>query len=109
MTRSGAIWQRNPAEMMVKPQCRLRVPFHCQTPLGRLKCYTITIGAGQSGRTEPGAETMTEHHHHHHPHGQAHPPAVVAPSILRLSAIERLAFVSVLIALIWAAVYWAMH
>jgi hypothetical protein len=52
---------------------------------------------------------MTEHHHHHHPHGQAHPPATVAPSILRLSAFQRLAFVSVLIALIWAAVYWAMH
>jgi hypothetical protein len=52
---------------------------------------------------------MTEHHHHHHPLGHAHPPAAVAPSILRLSAIERLASVSVLIVLIWAAVYWAMH
>ncbi|WP_157699612.1 hypothetical protein [Pseudorhodoplanes sinuspersici] len=52
---------------------------------------------------------MTEQHHHHHPHGQAHPPAAVAPSILRLSVLERLAFATVLIALIWAAVYWAMH
>ena len=53
--------------------------------------------------------TMSEHHHHHHPEGHAHPPAAVGASILRLSAIERLAFVSVLIAVIWAAVYWAMH
>jgi hypothetical protein len=52
---------------------------------------------------------MTEHHHHHHPHGHAHPPAAVAPSILRLSVVERLAFVAVLIAAIWAAVYWAVH
>ena len=52
---------------------------------------------------------MTEHHHHHHPHGHAHPPAAVAPSILRLSAIERLACVTVLIALIWGAVFWAMQ
>lgn len=52
---------------------------------------------------------MTEHHHHHHPHGHAHPPAAVAASILRLSVVERLAVVSVLIALIWAAVFWAMH
>ncbi len=53
---------------------------------------------------------MSEHHHHHHhPAGHAHPPAAITPSILRLSAIERLAFVSALIALIWIAVYWAMH
>ena len=30
-------------------------------------------------------------HHHHHPAGHAHPPASVSPSILRLSAVERLA------------------
>jgi len=52
---------------------------------------------------------MTEHHHHHHPHGHAHPPTAVAPSILRLSVLERLAAVSVLIGLIWAAVYWAIN
>jgi hypothetical protein len=48
-------------------------------------------------------------HHHHHPPGHAHPPAAIAPSILRLSVVERLGIVSVLIALIWAAVFWAMH
>jgi hypothetical protein len=48
-----------------------------------------------------------EPHHHHHP-GRAHPPATVAPSILRLSALERLAAVTVLIAVLWGAVFWAM-
>jgi hypothetical protein len=47
------------------------------------------------------------HHHHHHP-GEGHPPASISPSILRLSAIERLAAAGVMIALIWAAVLWAM-
>jgi len=46
-------------------------------------------------------------HHHHHP-GQGHPPASISPSILRLSAVERLAAAGVLIALIWIAVLWAM-
>jgi hypothetical protein len=45
--------------------------------------------------------------HHHHP-GRLHPPATVAPSILRLSALERLAAVAVVVALMWGAVYWAM-
>ena len=31
-----------------------------------------------------------------------------SPSILRLSAVERLAAAAVLIVLIWAAVFWAM-
>lgn len=48
-----------------------------------------------------------EPHHHHHP-GHAHPPASVSPSILRLSALERLAAVAILIAVLWGAVFWAM-
>jgi hypothetical protein len=44
---------------------------------------------------------------HHHP-GRGHPPASVSPSILRLAAFERLAGAAVLIALVWAAVFWAM-
>jgi hypothetical protein len=47
-------------------------------------------------------------HHHHHP-GDAHPPATVHASILRLSAVERLAAAAGLIVLIWAAVFWAMR
>ncbi len=55
---------------------------------------------------------MSDHdhhpHHHHHP-GHAHPPASVHPSILRLSVLQRLASVSVLIALLWGGVLWAMQ
>jgi hypothetical protein len=49
-----------------------------------------------------------EHHHHHHHPGEGHPPASISPSILRLSAVERLAAAGVVIAVIWAAVFWAM-
>ena len=48
-----------------------------------------------------------EPHRHHHP-GHAHPPARVAPSILRLSALKRLAAVAVLIVALWGAIFWAM-
>ena len=48
------------------------------------------------------------HHHHHHPE-HAHPPARVAPSILRLSVLQRLGFAAGLIALLWAAAFWAMR
>jgi hypothetical protein len=48
-----------------------------------------------------------EAHHHHHP-GHTHPHATVSPSILRLSALERLAAVAVLIVALWGAVVWAM-
>jgi hypothetical protein len=46
-------------------------------------------------------------HQHHHP-GHAHPPATVSPSILRLSALERLAAVAAVIVVLWGAVFWAM-
>lgn len=45
--------------------------------------------------------------HHHHP-GQAHPSPRVVPSLLRLSAGERLAAVAILIAALWAAVAWVV-
>jgi hypothetical protein len=50
----------------------------------------------------------THVHHHHHEPDAAHPPASVSPSILRLSAYERLAAAAVLVALLWGAVYWAI-
>jgi hypothetical protein len=44
-----------------------------------------------------------------HSHGDApHEPATISPSILRLSAWERLAVAAVLIAVLWGAVHWAM-
>jgi hypothetical protein len=46
--------------------------------------------------------------HHHHAPGHAHPPASVSPSILRLSAWERLAVAAVIIAALWGAVAWAI-
>jgi hypothetical protein len=57
---------------------------------------------------------MSDHHdhhghrHHHHP-GPVHPPALVHPSILRLSVLQRLGFAGGLIALLWAAAFWAMR
>jgi hypothetical protein len=47
-------------------------------------------------------------HHHHHP-GRAHPPATIAPSILRMAAGERLVAAAVLITVIWGSVYWAIQ
>ena len=53
---------------------------------------------------------MSDHHGHHHHHpGHVHPPASVHPSILRLSALQRLGFAAALIALVWAATFWAMQ
>jgi hypothetical protein len=44
----------------------------------------------------------------HHHHGGASPPSpAVSPSLLRLSAPQRLVVAGVLIALIWAAYFWA--
>jgi hypothetical protein len=40
---------------------------------------------------------------HHHPHRTE-----VTPSILRLSAWERLAGAAIVIAGLWAAIFWAM-
>jgi hypothetical protein len=42
-------------------------------------------------------------HAHRHPH-----PVVISPSILRMSALERLAVAAGIIVVIWAAVFWAM-
>jgi hypothetical protein len=51
---------------------------------------------------------MSHHHHHHHDPDHAHPSAAVAPSLLRLSAAERLVGAAVVIALLWGAVFWAI-
>jgi hypothetical protein len=51
---------------------------------------------------------ITVTHHHHHA-GEAHPSPALSPSLLRLSATQRLAVAGVLIGLIWAAVLWATN
>lgn len=48
---------------------------------------------------------MTHHHHADAPH----PAPALTPSLLRLSAVQRLAIAAALSALIWAAVFWAMR
>ncbi len=51
---------------------------------------------------------MSHHHHHHHPPGQHPPPPWISPSILRLSALQRIGFAVALSVVLWAVVYWAM-
>ncbi len=46
--------------------------------------------------------------HHRHAPGHGHPPASIAPSILRMSVLERLAIATALIVLLWGFVIWAM-
>jgi hypothetical protein len=55
------------------------------------------------------AHTHHHHHHHHHHPGEGHPPATVAPSILRMSGLERLALAAALIAVLWGVVFWAVR
>ena len=45
---------------------------------------------------------------HDHPPGRHPVPAVIAPSILRLSLVQRLGIAAVLIALLWGIVFWAL-
>lgn len=52
---------------------------------------------------------MHGHHHHHHHHAPARRTAVATPmSLLRLSALQRLAGAGALIAAIWLGVFWAL-
>jgi hypothetical protein len=46
--------------------------------------------------------------HHHHETGEAHPVAHVAPSLLRMSALERLAMAAIAAVVLWTAVWWAL-
>jgi hypothetical protein len=46
---------------------------------------------------------------HHHHSGATHPTPTISPSLLRLSAPQRIAVAGVLIVLIWAAALWAIH
>ena len=62
--------------------------------------YNKTSFAAQNSRCEARLS------HHHHAPG-AH-PVTIPPSLLRLSAWQRLAFAAVIIACLWAAVFWAM-
>jgi hypothetical protein len=52
------------------------------------------------------AGTFSMSHHHHHD-DVPHPSSAIPPSLLRLSAPQRIAVAGVLTALIWAAFFWA--
>jgi hypothetical protein len=45
---------------------------------------------------------------HRHHLDEGHPAAAVSPSLLRLGVAQRLAAAGLLVALIWAVVFWAM-
>jgi hypothetical protein len=45
---------------------------------------------------------------HHHHSGHSHPPARVAPSMLRASLAQRLFGAGICAALLWLAVFWAL-
>jgi hypothetical protein len=65
--------------------------------------YNIAEFARFAGKPRP---IMTHHHHHG---GVPHPSPSLSPSLLRLSAAQRLAGSGVLIALVWAAFFWAIR
>jgi hypothetical protein len=47
--------------------------------------------------------------HHHHQDDAPHPSAAVGASLLRFSAVQRLAIAAIVIALLWAALWWAIR
>jgi hypothetical protein len=63
-------------------------------------CYIITIAEKPAF---PRKESPMPSLPHHHPH-----PVVVSASLLRMSALQRLAVAGGVIVVIWAAVFWAM-
>jgi hypothetical protein len=92
---------------------RRRAPASRYAQLRRLdealdghRCYIVTLAEKSTCATS--MPTRLPHLHHQHRAGQGHPPAVVSPSLLRMSVVQRLAIAAALIALLWAAVVWAM-
>jgi len=67
----------------------------------------LAVPDGQQGllyyniRSNPRNAMSSQPHRHRH-------PVIVPASILRMSVLERLAVAGAVIALIWAAVFWAM-
>jgi hypothetical protein len=47
-------------------------------------------------------------HHHHHDAGHGHPARTAPPSLLRLSAVERLVAALAIAGVLWAATWWVM-
>jgi hypothetical protein len=68
--------------------------------------YNIAQVAHFAGIQDLSRAIMSHHHHHG---GAPHPSPVLSPSLLRLSAAQRLAGAGMLIVLIWAAFFWAIR
>jgi len=47
-------------------------------------------------------------HHHHHKAGHDHPARASAPSLLRMSAVERLAGVLAISGALWILTWWIL-
>jgi hypothetical protein len=71
-----------------------------------MKCYNIALKEDLEDSLffMPHAH---EHHHHHHV-GNVHPPAALAPSLLRSSVGQRLALAAGVAAALWLCVLWAI-
>jgi hypothetical protein len=48
------------------------------------------------------------HHHHHHDHPHA-PQIQALPSLLRLSALQRVIMATAIAAVLWGAILWAIR
>jgi hypothetical protein len=46
--------------------------------------------------------------HHHHSPGDAHPEGRITPSLLRMSALARVAIAAAAALVMWAAVWWSV-
>lgn len=71
---------------------------------GMLYCYKMTVCSAPSGILRFRLVRMT---HHHHP-GHGHPAAVAMPSLLRMPLAQRLMVAAIVVAAIWALVWWAI-
>jgi hypothetical protein len=52
--------------------------------------------------------TKTMSHHHHHEAGHGHPARTASPSLLRMSAAERLAAALAIAGVLWLATWWVV-
>jgi hypothetical protein len=71
-----------------------------------LYCNIIGKIRRHIGKIRRHDQTMT---HHHHQDDAPHPSATIGASLLRLSAAQRVAIAVIVVALLWAAFWWAIR
>ena len=69
--------------------------------------HALAIAAGDKCDNVTFRRTYSLTHHHHDP-DHAHPVAHTSLSLLRMSAVERIAIAAVGVVVLWAAVWWAV-